>query len=107
MKAELETLRRAYVAHIDAKLEPGTIRHAEALAVCADLFAARNAYSELLAGTISSYSIAGRSVSKRDPAALRDHIDSLTERLADLIGDPSIITDPDRPRTAEMDYSRL
>ena len=107
MKAELENLKRAYVARIDERLEVGTLRHAEARAVCSDLFEARQAYSDLLSGTISSYSLAGRSVSKRDPAALRDHIDYLTRQLADLIGDASIVSDPAAPQAAEMDFSRL
>lgn len=102
MKAELESLRRAYVAQIDETLSG--LRRAEALAICSDLFAARQAYSDLIAGTISSYSIAGRSVSKRDPEALLRHIDRLTEQLANLLGDPSIINDPDAPAVARIDF---
>lgn len=107
MKAELETLKRAYMAQIDKRLDAGTLRQAEARAVCSDLFAARQAYADLLAGTVASYSLAGRSVSKRDPSALREHIDLLTRKLADLIGDPSIVSDPEAPQLAQMDFSSI
>ena len=105
MKAELETLRKACVDTIRARLLG--FAQAEALAVCADYFAAREAYSDLLAGTVSSYSLAGRSVSKRDPAALLAHIDRLRRQLSDLTGGAIPLDDPDAPQTAAISFGAL
>lgn len=105
MKAELEALRKACVDEIRAHLLG--FAQAEALAVCADYFAARQAYSDLLAGTVASYSLAGRSVSKRDPAALLDHIDRLRRKLSDLTGGAIPLDDPDAPQVAAMDFAGL
>lgn len=105
MKAELETLKRACVDEIRARLTGFAL--AEALAVCSDYFAARQAYSDLLAGTVSSYSLAGRSVSKRDPSALLEHLDRLRRQLSDLTGGAIPLDDPTAPQVAAMDFAGL
>lgn len=105
MKAELETLRKACVDEIRARLQGFAL--AEALAVCSDYFAARQAYADLLAGTVSSYSLAGRSVSKRDPSALLDHLDRLRRQLSDLTGGAIPLDDPDAPQTAAISFGGL
>lgn len=105
MKAELESLRKACVDTIRARLLG--FAQAEALAVCADYFAARQAYSDLLAGTVASYSLAGRSVSKRDPSALLAHIDRLRRQLCDLTGGAIPLDDPDAPQVAAISFGAL
>lgn len=82
--ADYTALQAAYTALI-AELTD-TLQAAQATAALADYISLRTAIADVEAGKVASYSIAGRSVTYRDPTSARDALRRAENDLHRIMG---------------------
>jgi hypothetical protein len=84
ISASLTALQAAWQTRIDALTDDAT--KAEAGVALEDYIAAKTAHSAAVADRLTSYSIQGRSATRRDPDQLQQAADQAMARLAALCG---------------------
>lgn len=101
--AVVDRIRNALIQAANAHLaEP---RLAFCLAAIEEYCAAYRARLQLSDGTITSYSIQGRSITKRNIADI--DLDTLYAEVARYLPADVLPKDPDTPRAIGFDFSRL
>lgn len=90
----IQNLKTALLKIIEAAYPADSLYRFEALMIAEQYISALEIFGQLNSGTISSYSISGRSVTKRDPSAALSLLDSLRTRLSSFIDMPDDGTGP-------------
>jgi hypothetical protein len=93
MSANTVILRAAISAKLTAETDLDALAVAEANVLLDRYIAALDAQSSMESGAISSYSIAGRTITRRDPGQGQPLIEDLRRQLYAYFRDDVILTD--------------